>query len=198
MTSLTADKRRPGFLEGVVVALVASSMISISVAAFDWVLPLGILIRTLISVAGVAYLLYLFSRCSEKTGRVTALSVYVSMVIATWIFMPSIPWVVIAHLGLIWLIRSLYFYSSMLSALLDLGLTALSVVGAVAAYLHTDSLFLGLWCLFLVQALFSWIPSSWQRQSTSMKSPVENNRFDVAYRAAENAARKLATNTTTY
>jgi len=198
MSSLSIDKRRPGFLEGVVVALVASMTVSISVAVFDWLLPLGILVRVLISLAGVAYLLYLFSRCREKVGRMTALSVYVSMVIATWVFMPSIPWVVIAHLGLIWLIRSMYFYSSVLSALLDLGLTVLSVVGAVAAYLHTDSLFLGLWCLFLVQALFTWVPSNWQRQSAQKKSPVENERFDVAYRAAENAVRKLATNTTTY
>jgi len=34
----------------------------------------------------------------------------------------------LVHLGLIWLIRSLYFYSSVLSALADLGLGGLGLV----------------------------------------------------------------------
>lgn len=198
MNTVVRQKQGPTFIEGVVVALIASLVISVSVSVFDWVLPLGLLIRVLISVAGFAYLLYLLSRCREKVGRVTALSLYIAMVIATWVFSPSLPLVVIAHLGLVWLIRSLYFYSSVLSALLDLGLTALSVVAAIAAYLHTGSLFMGVWSLFLLQALFSWIPSDWQRHVTSNHPGPVKDRFQTAYQAAENAVRQLAVNTSSH
>jgi len=198
MNNVTHYKQRPTFIEGVVLALVASLAVSISVSVFDWVLPLGLLARVLISVAGFAYLLYLFSHCREKVGRMTVLSIYVVMVMALWVFMPALQWVVIAHLGLIWLVRSLYFYSSVISALLDLGLTALSIVSAVAAYLHTGSLFLGLWSLFLVQALFVWIPADWHRRATSSQHNAPTDRFQVAHQVAENAIRKLATNASTY
>ena len=198
MNTMTHSRQRPTFLEGAAVALIASLAISVSVTIFDWVLPLGLLTRVLISVAGFAYLLYLFSRCREKVGRITSLSIYLAMVIVMWIIMPSLPWMVIGHLGLIWLIRSLYYYSSVISALLDLGLTALSLVAAVAAYLHTGSLFLGLWSLFLIQALFAWIPADWQRRAASNKHTVQQDRFRTAHQAAENAVRQLASNSTTY
>lgn len=194
MTSPLVISKRPGFLEGVVVALVASMAISISLSVFDWVLPLGMLARVVISVSGLAYLLYLFSRSKEKIGRLTTLAIYVLVVISSWIYMPSIPWFGITHLGLIWLVRSLYFYSSILSALLDLGLTALAVIAAIAAYLHTGSLFLALWCLFLGNAMFAWIPVNWQSHAGNKKSGTSPDGFDVAYQSAENAVRKLAMN----
>ena len=173
MSSMMRLGKRPTFVEGVIAALAASLAISFSMAVFDWVLPLNFLIRVLIGVTGFAYLLYLFSRGQEKSGRITALSAYVLMAFCLWIFMPSMIWMVIAHLGFIWLIRSLYFYNSVLSALLDLGLTAFSLVCALAAYLHTNSVFLGLWSLFLTQALFVWIPTDWQLRSDGHPSPLQ-------------------------
>lgn len=183
---------RPGFIEGAVVALIASSAITLTAAVFDWVLPSGLLSHVLINITGFAYLLYLLSRSREKVGRITAIFMYIAMTLAGWLFMPSLPWVLVAHIALIWLIRSLYFYSSLLSALLDLVLTGVSLVGAIAAYLHTDSVFLALWSLFLIQALFSWIPADWKGRKAKTSSAVLTDRFEVAHRAAENALRKLA------
>jgi len=193
MNITTHHKPRPSFLEGVVVALVASVGVSVSAYMFDWLLPSGLLVQVLVSVTGLGYLLYLFSRCREKVGRITALSIYVISVIVMWVAAPALPWIVIAHLGLVWLTRSLYFYSSVISALLDLGLTALSLIAAVAAYLHSGSLFLGLWSLFLIQALFTWIPVDWQRRPSKGEPAVSKDRFQTAYQAADNAVRQLAT-----
>lgn len=193
MKAITHRKYRPSFLEGIVVALVASVGISVSVLMFDWLLPSGLLAQVLISITGLGYLLYLFSRCHERIGRITALSVYAILVMVMWVVTPSLPWIVIAHLGLVWLIRSLYFYSSVVSALLDLGLTALSLIAAVAAYLHTGSLFLGLWSLFLIQALFTWIPADWQRRPSAGEPTVSKDRFQTAYQVADSAVRQLAT-----
>ena len=86
MTTSRTRQQRPGFFEGVLVALIASVVISIGVGVFDWLLPAGLLARVLISVAGFAYLVYLFSRSPEKIGRMTALSVYVVMAVANMVF----------------------------------------------------------------------------------------------------------------
>ena len=79
------------------------------------------------------------------------------------------------------------------SALLDLGLTAISLIAAVAAYLHSGSLFLGLWSLFLIQALFAWVPVDWQRRPSKGEPAVSKDRFQTAYQVADNAVRQLAT-----
>ena len=195
MNKLASDNPSPGFLEGVAVALIASVLLSTGVTLFESILPLSLLARVLISMAGLGYLLYLFSRCHQKVGRMSALSVYAAMVMVSWLLMPPLPWVVIVHLVLIWLIRSLYFYSSVLSALLDLGLMAVSLLCAMGAYLYSGSLFLGLWCLFLIQAMFSWIPPNWRTPSKRPQPGVENERFDIAYLTAQRAVRKLAITT---
>lgn len=195
MNSLSHKKTRPSFLEGVAVALISSVVLTIVVTLFESILPLSLLARVMIGMAGLGYLLYLFARSHEKVGRMTALSVYGAMVIASLVLMPPLPWVIIAHLGLIWLFRSLYFYSSVLSALLDLGLMGISILSAVAAYLHSGSLFLAIWCLLLVQAMFSWIPANWKYQSTRPQAGVDNDHFDVAYRAAQSAVHKIVTTT---
>ncbi len=64
---------------------------------------------------------------------------------------------------MLWLIRSLYFYDSVLSALVDLGLTGVALVTAIWAWLASNNLFLAFWCFFLVQALFVLIPRQWSK-----------------------------------
>jgi hypothetical protein len=91
----------------------------------------------------------------------------------------------------VWLIRSLYFYSSVLSALADLALNALSVIAAVWAVRQTGSVFLSFWCFFLVQALFVAIPAAMQRNKHGPAEAESEDRFQQAYRVAESALRNL-------
>jgi len=59
---------------------------------------------------------------------------------------------VLVHVGLAWLVRSLYYYSGVLPALADLGVSVLGTVFAVWAANRSGSAWLAFWSFFLVQA----------------------------------------------
>ena len=94
----------------------------------------------------------------------------------------------------IWLVRSLYFYSGVLPALMDLGLSALSISASVWAITRSGSVFLAIWTFFLVQALFVTIPPTVQGKSKPERnSAAENENFTRARRQADAALRQLFT-----
>ncbi len=93
-----------------------------------------------------------------------------------------------------WLVRSLYFYSGVLPALMDLGLSALSITAAVWAISQSGSVFLATWCFFLVQALFVAIPPAVKRNANAAgnatparNNVIENEPFERARRQAGRA-----------
>jgi hypothetical protein len=186
---------RPGFIEGAGIALLISLLATVLVASLEWMLPSNLPGYPLTFAAGLVYLLYLLTRGRHKTGRVSVIAIYITSVAVMLIAGLPVTWFALLIAGEIWLVRSLYFHNSLLSALLDLGLTLLSLAGAVAAYLHTDSLFLSIWSLMLIQACFVWIPADWRQHVPGKHYRQSTDRFDVALRTAENAVRKLAANT---
>ncbi len=183
---------RPSFLEGVLVALVASLLGSLLYAVLVPTLPGDPVLRLLITGIALGYIIYLLRHSPERVGRITVLAVWSLAVGAIWSLGPPLLLYLSLHLGLVWLIRSLYFYSSMLSALVDLGLSGLSLAATVWAASHSQSLFLSIWCLFLVQALFAVIPASMQRNGGATPAHQEHDRFEHAHQAAETALRKLS------
>jgi hypothetical protein len=95
-----------------------------------------------------------------------------------------------AHLTLIWLARALLFHTSLLTALADLVLSALSLAAGCWALLVTGSLFASLWSLCLVQATCALLPGSAGRAPRI--GGAHEQRFAAAARAAEQALRALA------
>jgi hypothetical protein len=185
--------KQPTFFEGVAVALVASVAGGVLYTALTSVFAGGTVLRLLVAGLGLGYVIYLFSRSRERIGRLTALGFWLIAAGAAWWLAPSLPLYLLVHLGLIWLIRSLYFYSSLLFALADLGLGGLGLAAAVWASIHTGSLFLAIWCFFLLQALFIAIPASLDsRKPLRQPAPDREDRFRRAHRAAETAIRKLS------
>lgn len=185
--------KKPGFYEGVAFALAVSVVASLLLSIFNTVLPFDTVLRLILAGIGLAYVIYLLSRSNERTGRVTVIAVWAISAFGIWVFSPSIVIYALLHLMLIWLVRSLYFYASVLSALVDMGLSGLSLLTAVWVVSWTGSFFLSLWCFFLLQALFVFIPSSWKSKPFStMKAHSGENPFDIAHRAAEAAVRKLS------
>ncbi len=180
---------RPTFLEGVVVAFAASAAGSVLFTVLGAVLPGGLLLRLLIAGLGLSYVLYLLKRSRDRIGRITTLAAWVLLAAAIWFLQPPLPLYLLLHAGALWLIRSLYFYQSLLSALADLGLHALSVIAAVWAVRQTGSVLLSIWCFFLVQALFVAIPSTMGRDKRG--AGESEDRFQQAYRVAESALRNL-------
>ncbi|MEW8693460.1 MAG: hypothetical protein AB2535_20695 [Candidatus Thiodiazotropha endolucinida] len=186
--------KRPGFFEGVGVALVATIGGGVLFSALTTVFVTDFVLRLLIAAMGLLYVIYLLRRSGEKVGRLTSVSVWLAAAVVIWLMGLSLPFYLMAHLGVVWLIRSLYFHSSLISALADMGLVLFGLATAVWALLQTGNLFLSVWSFFLVQALFVFIPNTWKRaskQATAVNSTDDG--FQLAHRTAEAALAKLST-----
>jgi hypothetical protein len=185
--------KRPTFFEGVAVALGASVLGSALYGALTLVIGGDWALRLIVAVLGLAYLLYLLSLTRHRAGRIATLAFWGFAAGLAWLLGLSLPLYVLVHLGLIWLLRSLYFYSSPLSALTDMGLNGLSLGAAAWAVVQSHSLFLGIWSFFLVQALFVAIPARIGAKSTKNSAQQdEEDAFERAHRAAEAALRRLS------
>jgi len=186
--------KRPTFFHGVIVAAVLGFFASAIVATLTPFVGLSAVVRLVIPALALAYLLYLFSRSTERLGRVIALSAWTVLAILTWWVAPPLPLYLLTHVAAIWLLRSLYFYSGLIPALMDLGISTLSISATVWAITRSGSVFLATWCFFLVQALFVAIPPALAKKRTEQRStPAESEQFEVARRQADQALRQLFT-----
>ncbi|MCW8945868.1 MAG: hypothetical protein OQK80_00265 [Sedimenticola sp.] len=185
--------KHPTFIEGVGIALLASIAGSMLFTSLSPTMKNLQLVELIIAGLGLLYTLYLFSRSSERVGRVVTLSAWSVAAILIWFLNLPFTLYLLLHIGLIWLIRSLYFYTSPLSALADLGLSGLSIAAAVWAAIHTGSILLSIWCFFLLQALFTAIPADLKKRRPSKGTTRHQaDRFQQAEQAAEAALRRLS------
>jgi len=182
---------KPGFLEGVVLALVLSLLIAALFTILSAFFPTRWLLQTIIAGASLGYILYLLYRSKERAGKMAVVTLWLGFAVAVWLFAPSTLILLFAHVGVIWLIRCLYYHNSILIALLDLGLIVFGVLTSLWTLLHTHSLILAAWVFFLIQALFSVLPQ--QVLSAKTKAPKnQDDGFERAYAAAEAAVRQLS------
>ena len=135
--------KRPTFFHGVIVAAVLGFFASAVVATLTPFVGMGAVLRLVIPALALAYLLYLFSRSQERVGRVTTLTVWGALAVLTWWLAPPLPLYLLIHVAAIWLVRSLYFYSGVMPALMDLGISAFSVSATVWSISRSGSVFLG-------------------------------------------------------
>ena len=181
---------RPSFLRGAGAALVAAVIGSALFTGLGLLLPGDSTARLLIAGLGAAYMVYLLRSSGHPIGRLATPVLWTAMALALWVAGFSLPLYLAFHIGALWLIRSLYFYSGVLPAVSDLGLTAVGVAAATWAALQTDSVFLTLWTFFLLQALFVAIPERVGGPGNS-ENTVQADRFQQAHAAAQAALKKL-------
>jgi hypothetical protein len=186
---MSASRKVPSLGLGLVAALILSVCGAALLAALTPWLGLGLALRAVIALLGFAYVLHAIGRSGERVGRITTLVCW--LVVASGAWLAGLPLVayVLVHLGAIWLVRSLYYYSGLMPALADLGLTMLGAAFAVWAAQRADSAWLAFWCFFLVQAFHVSIPTSLTR-SSAPEAP--DDAFARAHRAAEAAVRRLS------
>jgi hypothetical protein len=186
--------KRPGFFQGVAIAAVFGFFASAVVATLTPLFGFTSVVRLIIPALGLAYLLYLLNRSNARVGRVTTLSLWSALAAASWWMAPPLMLYLMIHVAAVWLVRSLYFYSGIVPALMDLGLSALSISACVWALTRSGSVFLAIWTFFLVQALFVMIPPALKAKAQSRRNnPVEDENFRRARRQADEALRQLFT-----
>jgi hypothetical protein len=181
---------RPGFLEGALVALAASLAAGALFTTLSLALPAVPALRWVVALVAFGYLIYLLGRSGAKVGRVSAVLAWALVSGLALALHLSLPAFVLLHAGLAWLVRSLYFHGGLVAALADLGLSLLGLAAAVWALTQSGSLFLAVWSLMLVQALFGFIPADLgQRGAAAPQDP--DDTFERAHRGAEAALRRL-------
>jgi hypothetical protein len=191
MSARESSARRPSFGASLGVGLTLSLCGAAVLSVLGPVLFAGYALRAVIAIVGFAYVLYLIGKSGERVGRVTTVVCW--LVIALGAAVAGLPLgaYVLVHVGLIWLVRSLYYYSGVLPALADFGLGLLGVVFAVWAAQRTDSAWLAFWCFFLTQSFHVLIPHSLSARGS--QAPGADDAFNRAHRAAEEAIRRLST-----
>ena len=183
---------KPSFLEGVVLAAVASVG-----GGCVWTLlgPVASLYtRGAVLILGLTfcYLRYLLRRSGARAGRVFSVLAVGGFALAVGWCTPNLAWCAAIALGFIWLVRSLLFHSSLVAAAADLGLTTFSYAAGLWAAINTHNVFLIVWCVLLAHATFVAIPGT----VTSQRATRANtDSFKHAQRAAEAALRALSRST---
>ena len=191
--------KRPAFSEGVIVAIVVSLAITVLFTVLSSFLPTRWLLQGVIATVSFTYIFYLLIRSQEKVGRVTVIMLWGVVSVLAWLLAPSTIIVLFVHVGMIWLVRALYYYTSLIVALLDLGLTLFAMAAAIWTLSYTHSLFLSVWCFFLIQAVFVMLPADLKagmnksKQRPTGQQPVESDVFEQAYQSAQTALRQITT-----
>ncbi len=188
---MQASQSTPGFWEGVLVAVAISVLGGLLYSALIVILNIALGARLSVSAILSAYVMYLIWRSSKRSGRFTSALGWFAVQVVVWLFPMGFIAFFTAQITALWLIRSGLYCRSLLSALLDMGLLLLGVIAAVIAYFNTHSVVLACWSLFLVQALFTSIPSQWSRKASSIQQSSED-RFAIAHQTAEAALRKIS------
>ena len=189
---MSAARKMPSLGVGLVAALILSVCGAALLGALAPWLGLGLALRAVIALLGFAYVIHAIGRSGERVGRITTIACWLAIASAAWLVdLPLVAYVLV-HLGAVWLVRSLYYYSGLLPALADLGLTLLGAAFAVWAAQRADSAWLAFWCFFLVQAFHVSIPASLTRGNAP---DAPDDAFARAHRAAEAAVRRLSSST---
>lgn len=181
--------KRPTFFSGIAIALGLAVLGSGTFFGLPLLIgSLGVLTLSLSCVGGI-YILYLLTASQQKTGRLTVAFLWLVVTAAAWTFTSSIFVFFGVQVALVWLIRSAYYYRSVICAIGDIFLCGFSTLIAVAVAIHTSSVFLSVWSFFLCQALFIYIPGDFISKQSPFKHHAQD-RFSRANRAAETALRR--------
>jgi hypothetical protein len=179
---------------GIAVALLLAFLSSVLLAVFSPDLSGTAFIRLLVPILVFAYLLYLNRLRSNKTGQITSLVLWCLFAMALWFLPLALQEFVLLHTLALCLLRSSYFHHRLTTTALDLCLGLFALAVAYWAMVYAGSIFLSVWCFFLVQAGFVSISSQRASKAETHKSDGAGiNRFERARRKAEHALQQLAT-----
>ncbi len=185
--------KRPSFFRGVVVAAVLALFGAIAFSGLSLVVGGAPALKIVTMLLGGAYIVYLLRGANDRTGRIAVFVVWGFVTSGVWFFTADVAMTLVNQAVLISIVRALYHHASVLAGVLDLVLTAFALSAAVWASTHSGSMFLTVWCFFLVQALFVGIPSEFNKSLKQGREQTIEDEFSSALRAAETAIKRIAT-----
>ena len=188
------DTRKPGVFDGLIVALLIALAAGVASLLFGGFFAQALLIGVVLHAAALAYLVYLLQRARARVGKLITLTAWALLTAVNWLLPIPLFEQILLLAAFIWLVRSLYFHASLISAALDFGLVSVGLAAAAWAAVNTGSLAAALWSFFLLQALFCWIPQA-AGQAKPVRTDADLNAasFHAAHRVALDAVRKLST-----
>jgi hypothetical protein len=173
---------------GFVLAACGAAALAALAPFFGWSTAL----RAVVALAGLAAVLDVLASSRERVGRVTTVALWsLCAAIAAGVSLPLAAYVLV-HAALLWLVRALYRYSSLVPALGDFGLCLLGAAFAAWAAQRTGSAWLALWCFFLAQSFHVLLPESLGRAAANARDD-DVDVFTRSHRAAEAAVRRMST-----
>lgn len=185
--------KAPGFSLGVVIAF----FITLYAATVMLFLGGSVVYLTLFEIclygSTLIYLIYLLKHSGTPVGRIVTVCIWAAASLASSLVNISPVEQVFIQAAVIWLTRSLYFHHSIVAAVLDLGLVSFGIAASAWAMFNTGSTAVALWCFFLIQSMFCWIPDP--KSPPSLSSSVSgrsNSTFSAAHRVAMDAVRKIS------
>jgi hypothetical protein len=178
--------QRPTVLEGILVALAASLLISPLIFMLRLVLGTVLAWNAAIVVLAYGYIVYLLAKRGSSAGRITLALLSLLVCVTSLLLEPRWPALVFVAVGLIWGVRTCVYSRSLVTALLHAGLCLLSLGAALWAYAHSGSLALASWSFFLLQAAGVLVPPCLTQQTTDA-GEQQVDSFTLAYQAAQKA-----------
>jgi len=186
--------KHPTLLEGMVIALLLSLLVSPSSAVLQLFLGTFLVWKAVLGLITCLYIAYMLKRSERQRGRLTLAALACGTVCAGLLLGLQFGPMLLLCVALIWVIRSFAYSRSLASMLLHGMLCLLGCGAALSVVRQGGSPALALWSFFLLQAAFVYIPARLAHRTTARTCEAGGSGPEVfarAHQAAEHALRLL-------
>ena len=185
------------FIGHVGVGLLLSIGAAVAVQAGQLWFPLSWVCYGTLWALGMSYVCYLLWSSPTRIGIVTTFAMwFAATAILDIVGTPPMLFAA-AQVAIFWMIRCVHFHRTLVASALDGALTILAFFAGVISMMHTNSIFAGLWCFFLLQAFVVFVPGRVRCSAAANVGQGTSNidgagkQFADAQRNAENALRRM-------
>jgi len=178
------------FLLHIILAIILSALAIIGDLLLSVFFTGTLMIQINITLVLALYLSFIISKSQIKAGKLSLISLNLSMLLISLYFINEVTALLISYLCLIFINRAILSYGYRLSVLADLGLCLVSASAVLYLIDHGYSYLMALWCFLLLQALHSLLPS--KKSIKNKKQRINSqDKFDQALHSAEEALHKI-------
>ena len=184
--------KQRSLLQNIGIAILLTILAVLADSFFYKLMGWNTAVRLVIEVVAVVYLGCLIYQSRVRAGKLTLTIICLTMPLFGFFFIEQSGLLVVVAAGMIWVARSLLNYSSIVSAITDLGLCIFSLAGAGWAFSVSGSIIAAVWSFFLIQSLHSLIPTKFGEVKQVAAAEPSADHFGHAYQSAEEAIRQMA------